>query len=93
MCSRTALPTSCRTDEVGGGNMGYNSDCPAWGSLTWPKVGEFNLANGGKVPVLGCQSVGHIPVDLIALTSRNQDLTLCRVVGIQFDQADAVRRE
>ncbi len=27
--------------------MDYNPDCPAWGSLTWPKVGEFNLANGG----------------------------------------------
>ena len=26
--------------------MDYNPDCPAWGSLTWPKVGEFNLANG-----------------------------------------------
>ncbi len=27
--------------------MDYNPDCPAWGNLTWPKVGEFNLANGG----------------------------------------------
>lgn len=26
--------------------MDYNPDCPAWGNLTWPKVGEFNLANG-----------------------------------------------
>jgi hypothetical protein len=26
--------------------MDYNPDCPAWGILTWPKVGEFNLANG-----------------------------------------------
>ena len=28
--------------------MDYNPDCPAWGNLTWPKVGEFNLANGGQ---------------------------------------------
>ncbi len=28
--------------------MDYNPDCPAWGNLTWPKVGEFNLANGGS---------------------------------------------
>ena len=27
--------------------MDYNPVCPAWGILTWPKVGEFNLANGG----------------------------------------------
>lgn len=26
--------------------MDYNPDCPAWGNLTWPKVGEFDLANG-----------------------------------------------
>lgn len=26
--------------------MDYNPVCPAWGNLTWPKVGEFNLANG-----------------------------------------------
>lgn len=24
----------------------YKSNRPAWGILTWPKVGEFNLANG-----------------------------------------------
>lgn len=28
--------------------MDYNPDCPAWGNLTWPKVGEFNLANGAE---------------------------------------------
>jgi hypothetical protein len=26
--------------------MDYNPVCPAWGILTWPKVGEFNMANG-----------------------------------------------
>ena len=30
--------------------MDYNPDCPAWGNLTWPKVGEFNLANGVTQP-------------------------------------------
>ncbi len=33
--------------------MDYNPDCPAWGNLTWPKVGEFNLANGVEVIGLG----------------------------------------
>ncbi len=28
--------------------MDYNPDCPAWGNLTWPKVGEFDLANGAS---------------------------------------------
>jgi hypothetical protein len=28
--------------------MDYNPLCPAWGSLTWPKVGEFDLANGAE---------------------------------------------
>src|ERR1700710_1790003 len=27
-------------------DMDYNLDCPACGNLTWPKVGEFILANG-----------------------------------------------
>jgi hypothetical protein len=27
--------------------ISLQSDCPAWGNLTWPKVGEFHLANGG----------------------------------------------
>lgn len=27
-------------------DLAYNRRCPAWGNLTWPKVGEFNLANG-----------------------------------------------
>ncbi|WP_395402365.1 hypothetical protein ACHMW6_29545 [Pseudoduganella sp. UC29_106] len=31
--------------------MNYNPDCPAWGNLTWPKVEEFNLANGELVDV------------------------------------------
>lgn len=32
--------------------MGYNPRSPAWGILTWPRVEEFNLANGGnKDPV------------------------------------------
>ncbi len=34
--------------------MDYNPDCPAWGNLTWPKVGEFNLANGGPVHLREC---------------------------------------
>lgn len=29
--------------------MDYNPVCTAWGNLTWPKVGEFNLANGAQV--------------------------------------------
>ncbi|WP_395407897.1 hypothetical protein ACHMW6_15095 [Pseudoduganella sp. UC29_106] len=29
--------------------MNYNPDCPAWGNLTWPKVEEFNLANGAQI--------------------------------------------
>jgi len=29
-------------------DMDYNLDCPAWGNLSWPKVGEFNVANGGR---------------------------------------------
>jgi len=27
-------------------DLAYNRRCPAWGNLTWPKVGEFNLASG-----------------------------------------------
>ena len=34
--------------------MDYNPDCPAWGNLTWPKVGEFNLANGAVVYPCHC---------------------------------------
>lgn len=26
--------------------LAYNPGCPAWRNLTWPRVGEFNLANG-----------------------------------------------
>lgn len=26
--------------------ISLQSDCPAWGNLTWPKEGEFHLANG-----------------------------------------------
>lgn len=32
--------------------MDYNPDCPAWGILTWPKVGEFNLANGETIGLI-----------------------------------------
>jgi predicted metal-dependent HD superfamily phosphohydrolase len=29
-------------------DLAYNRRCPAWGNLTWPKVEEFNLANGAS---------------------------------------------
>ncbi len=29
-------------------DLAYNRRCSAWGNLTWPKVGEFNLASGVK---------------------------------------------
>lgn len=46
-----------------------------------------------KIPVLRGQSIGHIPIDLVPFTGRNQDLTFCRIVGIQFDQTDAMCRK
>jgi hypothetical protein len=42
--------------------MDYNPLCPAWGSLTWPKVGEFNLANGGYKS--SCVHPRHPTVDV-----------------------------
>ena len=44
--TRFTSASSSRTDEASGRNVDYNPDCPACGSLTRPKVGEFNLANG-----------------------------------------------
>lgn len=35
--------------------MDYNPVCPAWGILTWPKVGEFNLANGETQELPRCR--------------------------------------
>jgi hypothetical protein len=46
-----------------------------------------------KIFVCPGQPVDHIPINIIAFTSRNQNLTVSGIVHIQLDYSDAMRRE